>query len=99
MGHVVVKRTMVPGLDSIWSRVVKPSEFKAKRSQVVTVRSHQPPELLLGDKSLRLTEQAVLVTAKAVLQALDRPMKLGQENGHYVLDVDVAWGGQTRSRL
>jgi len=96
--HVVVNRRIVPGLDGNWRRLVPPSQFGAPRSEVATVRLNQPPRLLFGEKSFGAAGAAVLATAEAVLEALDRPMARGEEEGHWVLEVDVAWE-RRQSRL
>jgi len=90
--HVVVNRQLLPRCMDSWTRVVPPSEYGAVREELVTVRLNNPPSLLLGDASFRQLEEAVLVTATAMLAALDRPLKQGREEGHWILEVDVGWG-------
>lgn len=103
--HIVVNRRMpvLLGLDSRWSNVVGPSKFPVRRGIVASVRLNNPPNLLLGDRSFQLLGPAVLATAEAMLASLDRPMRRCEEEGHFILDVDVAsaWGrrSQQRSRL
>lgn len=100
--HVVVNRTMVPLVDSYWSHLVPPSKFAVPRKEVTTVRLNRPPSLFLGDASFRLLDKAILSAAEAVLHVLDDPLKQGLEEGHRILEVDVAWDEQhstVRSRF
>lgn len=89
--HIIVNRPMLPPLDSHWSRIVPPSQYGAKRSEVVSLRLNRPPSLFLGDKSFRELESAVIASADATFQCLDSPMVAGVEAGHWILEVDVAW--------
>lgn len=95
--HVVVNRNLTP-LFSHFARVVPPSRFGADRSDIVTLRLNNPPTLFFDDTSFRSLDRALLATAAAVLEALDRPMKAGAEDGHFILEVDVAWPRDWRSR-
>lgn len=97
--HVIVERRMMPPLDSRWIQVVPPSKFGAKRREVVTVRLRRPPALFLDASSFQSFDKAVLSTASAVLAALDQPMRPGLEQGHWILDVDVAWNTSPQSKL
>eukprot|EP00418_Pyrodinium_bahamense_P016517 CAMPEP_0179127614 /NCGR_PEP_ID=MMETSP0796-20121207/60464_1 /TAXON_ID=73915 /ORGANISM="Pyrodinium bahamense, Strain pbaha01" /LENGTH=272 /DNA_ID=CAMNT_0020826417 /DNA_START=71 /DNA_END=885 /DNA_ORIENTATION=+ len=89
--HVVVNRSLVPPLDSYWTRALGPSRFGAARQDVLTLRLNRPPDLLLGDRSFRLVDQAILSSAAAVLDALDAPLQPGSEKGHHLLEVDLDW--------
>lgn len=93
--HIVVNRTMA-GIDKYWTRTVPPSEFGAPREEVLTLRLNRPPTLLLGERSGRLLGKAVTVTAEAVLESLDAPLRRGREDGHWVLEVNVDWGVRGR---
>jgi len=89
--HVVVNRKVLLGLDARWTRPRGPSDFGVARTEVVTVRLNRPPALFLGEASFKAAPDAVSCTAQAVHEALDRPLVKGSEEGHWVLDVDVAW--------
>jgi len=94
--HVVINRRMVPGLDGLWSRALGPSMFGTARQEVVTLRLNRPPSLLLGEQSFRQVVPAIETTAAKVMDALDAPLVRGAEEGHYIVEVDVAWGCHSR---
>mmetsp|Transcript_45860 Transcript_45860/g.98944 ORF Transcript_45860/g.98944 Transcript_45860/m.98944 type:complete len:308 (-) Transcript_45860:95-1018(-) len=89
--HVIVNRRMMPGLDNHWTQVVPPSKFGAKREEVVSVRLNNPPNLLLGKSSFEQFVPALEETAAAVLEKLDVPLTAGQEDWHWILEIDVNW--------
>ncbi|CAK0840191.1 unnamed protein product [Prorocentrum cordatum] len=90
--HIIVNRRVGMGLDSMWTRSLGPSQYGARREEVVTLRLNNPPTLFFGDSSFRQLGTAVELTADAVLRALDAPLQRGHEDGHWVAEVDVAWG-------
>merc|ERR1719162_2908001 len=75
--HIIVNRKM-PFL-SHFERVVPPSRFGAPRSEVVTLRLNNPPNLFLGDASFQSFGPAMLTTAASVSRSLDSPMLPGDE--------------------
>jgi len=87
--HIIVNRKM-PFL-SHFERVVPPSKFGAPRSEVITLRLNNPPNLFLGEASFQSFGEAIVVTAASVTQILDCPLQAGDEAGHFIIDVDVNW--------